>query len=221
MLFVLALMPTALALTWGPWAMNTTIPIHGTWLPTPSGTCSSSLPQYTSRPRVTISVGGTGQEFRPSSVTAARGTILQFDFLSLNHTLTQSDLFDPCYTNGGFDSGFHQFNPGNISGRYIVEYKVTDRFPRWFFCSQTAHCQSGMVFSLNPGGKQNLFLENALAAAVTPTVCTVTVPSSTMSIPSGSQPPVTPAPLPQFVNVGVRSSVVGFWLGFVSLLLVA
>ncbi|KAF2849427.1 hypothetical protein T440DRAFT_360861, partial [Plenodomus tracheiphilus IPT5] len=114
--------------------------------------------------------GGGGLRFVPPTLDVAPGSVVAFNFLGLNHTLTESEFEDPCRSNGGFDTGFAQFNPANISGQFVVEYKVTDISPRWFFCAQTTkrpHCQAGMVFSLNPGGRQKQFLDNALAA-VTP-----------------------------------------------------
>ena len=138
--------------------------------------------------------------FAPSTLDVAPGSVIVFNFLGLNHTLTESELEDPCRSNGGFDTGFAQFNPANVSGRFVVEYKVADISPRWFFCAQSAkrpHCQAGMVFSLNPGGRQMQFLDNALAAVTTSSTqsglaCQVTASAggsdnvNTVSQPSGT-----------------------------------
>ncbi|KAF2741667.1 hypothetical protein M011DRAFT_377771, partial [Sporormia fimetaria CBS 119925] len=101
-----------------------------------------------------VTVGAAGQlAFAPSSVAAAIGTTLRFNFLALNHTLTQSSFEQPCNNRSGFDTGFQQFNPVNASGRFLVDYQVTTKDPQWFFCAQISpksHCQSGMVFALNP-----------------------------------------------------------------------
>ncbi|EUC39922.1 hypothetical protein COCMIDRAFT_78906, partial [Bipolaris oryzae ATCC 44560] len=119
-----------------------------------------------SQPTSTIIVGDKGKlVFSPSSLNASIGTTIAFNFLALNHTLTQSQLQDPCRNASGFDSGFNQFNPTNISGRFVVEYTVTSDEPQWFFCAQTArlaHCQAGMVFSLNPRGLHAQFVSNAM-----------------------------------------------------------
>ena len=151
-----------------PWASN------GSQTARPTGTSVPSIGTT-----LTVTVGAEGElKFAPLTLEVPVGSIVMFDFLGLNHTLTESALQDPCRSNNGFDTGFAQFNPANASGRFVVEYKVTDRNPKWFFCAQTAkrsHCQAGMVFSLNPGGHQKQFLENALAA-VTP-VPTETVPA--------------------------------------------
>ncbi|KAF2741712.1 hypothetical protein M011DRAFT_514230 [Sporormia fimetaria CBS 119925] len=81
----------------------------------------------------------------------------------LNHTLTQSSFEQPCNNRSGFDTGFQQFNPVNASGRFLVDYQVTTKDPQWFFCAQISpksHCQSGMVFALNPGEKLDEFQSN-------------------------------------------------------------
>ncbi|KAF2650675.1 hypothetical protein K491DRAFT_707444 [Lophiostoma macrostomum CBS 122681] len=142
------------------------------------------------RPTSTVIVGAGGQlVFSPPTVNASIGTVISFDFLSLNHTLTQSEFSNPCQANGEFDTGFRQFNPANVSGSFVVEYEVTALEPQWFFCAQTlkkSHCHAGMVFSLNSGGAQKQFLHNALSAVVTkPSV--PACPSPTFSVvPSGS-----------------------------------
>jgi hypothetical protein len=129
-----------------------------------------------SRPTTTVTVGEAGKLiFSPSSLNASAGSVIAFDFLGLNHTLTQSIIGNPCRSNQGLNTGLQQFNPANVSGKFIVEIKVTDQDPKWFFCAQTvkrSHCQAGMVFSLNPYGAHAQFLHNALAgveATSTPT----------------------------------------------------
>ncbi|KAF2633006.1 hypothetical protein BU25DRAFT_309881, partial [Macroventuria anomochaeta] len=116
----------------------------------------------------TVDVGGRAElVFSPSSLNASVGSIIVFNFLASNHTLTQSTLSSPCQYNGGFDSGFRQFNPANISGKFVIEYEVQKEDPQWFFCAQSvkaSHCHAGMVFSLNPGGAHPVFLQNAHSA---------------------------------------------------------
>jgi plastocyanin len=143
---------------------------HLPWL----GNASSTVAQTATgtskaRPTTTVVVGKGGElVFSPSSLNATAGSTIAFNFLELNHTLSQSEFENPCHSNGGFDTGFAQFNPANISGRFIVEYVVRDNMPRWFFCAQTinrSHCQAGMVFSLNSHGRHSQFVDNALATA--------------------------------------------------------
>jgi hypothetical protein len=86
--------------------------------------------------RLTVTVGEGGNlAFAPSSLNLSIGSIIAFNFLGLNYTLTESSLRNPCERNGGFDTKFRQFNPTNTSGKFIVEYEVVDRNPRWFFCA--------------------------------------------------------------------------------------
>lgn len=135
---------------------STTITWHGT---------SSQAPTST------VIVGAAGKLlFSPPAINASVGNIISFNFLGLNHTLTQSGFLNPCRSNGRFDTGFRQFNPGNTSGMFIVDYEVTTLEPQWFFCAQTlnnSHCHAGMVFSLNPGGLQNQYLQNAITKTAT------------------------------------------------------
>jgi hypothetical protein len=100
-----------------------------------------------------VTVGAAGKlVFQPNESYAEIGDVVEFNFLALNHTLTQSSLSDPCTDVGGFSTGFNQFNPQNVSGRFVVQYAVTTLNPQWFFCAQTkpvSHCHAGMTFALN------------------------------------------------------------------------
>ena len=62
--------------------------------------------------------------FSLNTLNTTVGTTLRFNFLGLNHTLTQSYFRDPCQSNSQFNTGFNQFNPANISGKFLVNYKV-------------------------------------------------------------------------------------------------
>lgn len=113
-----------------------------------------------------ILVGAQGKlAFNSESVTVLPGTVLRFNFLSRNHTLTQSSFQHPCINGSSFDTGFNQFNPRNISGELTVDYHVNSNLPQWFFCAQTlprSHCAAGMVFSLNPKNNPRVFKSNAV-----------------------------------------------------------
>ncbi|KAF1357339.1 hypothetical protein EJ07DRAFT_36946, partial [Lizonia empirigonia] len=115
-----------------------------------------------------VTVGDQGElVFSPPSLNASIGSVVAFNFLASNHTLTQSTLVNPCLYNGGFDSGFKQFNPTNISGKHVIRFKVQTESPQWFFCAQRmkgSHCHAGMVFSLNSGGNHSSFVQNARTA---------------------------------------------------------
>ena len=115
-----------------------------------------------------VIVGSAGTlSFEPTAVEAPVGTLLIFNFLALNHTLTQSSFSHPCASIDGFDTGFNNFNPRNITGKYITEYVVETTEPQWFFCAQEAvqsHCTAGMVFTLNGHNKTHEFIENAYSS---------------------------------------------------------
>lgn len=205
---------------WGdhtlPWNASTN---HTFDLPTiPTGAVGFS------RQIVDIVVGAAGQlTFNPDSVSVMKGTILRFDFLGLNHTLTQSSLLHPCLNTSQFDTGFKQFNPSNVSGRFLVDFEVKTEAPQWFYCAQVSlksHCQAGMVFSLNPGARQNDFVDNARnftsKAQITPAPAHNFCPSptgtslstrlSTGTMSWAFQKPNVTSILPEISNTGWRVS---------------
>ncbi|KAI5844921.1 Cupredoxin, partial [Tricharina praecox] len=110
----------------------------------------------------TVVVGGPGLlAYTPPEIHAKKGDKIIFEFLQLNHTLTESDFDDPCKNNGGFDTGFV---PNFENKRGITrELVVKDDKPQWFYCRQANHCPQGMVFALNPNHK-NTFAEFQAAA---------------------------------------------------------
>jgi plastocyanin len=151
----------------------TTLPVNKvvTTAATPVFTTS---PQVVSGPRTHIvNVGASGKLiFSPNSVDAAVGDIIHFQFLALNHTLTQSTLSNPCVSTENFDTEFTHFNPSNRTDDSLM-FLVQSTNPQWFFCRQlrrSSHCSAGMVFGLNPGTKMDEFLVNAQRALPLPTI---------------------------------------------------
>ncbi|RAO64061.1 uncharacterized protein BHQ10_000073 [Talaromyces amestolkiae] len=114
-----------------------------------------------------VTVGGTaGLVYTPSSINASVGDIVQFNFESKNHTVTQSSFAAPCVkTVGGFDSGFMPNINNSLSPAPMLQFQVTVSTPIWMFCGQTGHCGEGMVFSINPTAakSQDAFLSAAKA----------------------------------------------------------
>ncbi|KAF1993682.1 hypothetical protein P154DRAFT_449531, partial [Amniculicola lignicola CBS 123094] len=54
-----------------------------------------------------VIVGAAGHlVFLPLSINASISTIVAFDFLSLNYSLTQSSLWDPCNSYSQFNTRF-------------------------------------------------------------------------------------------------------------------
>jgi len=122
--------------------------------------------------------------YTPSSLTGvAAGDVVSFQFVSKNHTVTQSTFADPC-TAAGVSSGFQDVpnpNATTFPTWSITVENVTS--PLWFFCQQTTntttHCQDGMVFAINPTAAKNFTTFQATAMG--------TVSSS----PAGQNPPGT------------------------------
>jgi plastocyanin len=137
---------------------------------------------------VNIVVGAEGDlRFNPDSISVSLGTTLRFDFLGKNHTLTQSSFNHPCQNSSGTSTDFEQLNALNQTGKFLFDYKVVSQKSQWFYCAQDfpkSHCHAGMVFSLNPGGEHQDFIEKAKwledVAKITPSpIKMCSAPSST------------------------------------------
>ncbi|KAJ4405962.1 hypothetical protein N0V91_004846 [Didymella pomorum] len=80
--------------------------------------------------------------YRPESITAAVGDVVEFQFMQKNHTATQSTFADPCKAmEGGMDSGFMPNPEGKAGVTWNMTVTTTDAI-----CE---HCGKGMVFSIN------------------------------------------------------------------------
>ncbi|KAG6853923.1 hypothetical protein C0991_012413 [Blastosporella zonata] len=76
---------------------------------------------------ITVMVGQNGTlAYSPESITANAGDVVNFQFLSKNHTVTQSSFANPCAPlttpTVGIDSGF-QFVPTNATS--FPQYSIT------------------------------------------------------------------------------------------------
>jgi len=124
--------------------------------------------------------------FMPNSLNATQGDMVQFQFLTGNHTVTQSSFTAPCTELAAattpFDSGFMPANATANNGMVpSVTFQVTNTSaPLWFFCKQTGHCEQGMVFAINANANKTF---NAFQAAAN---ATQTNTSSSNSGSSGS-----------------------------------
>ena len=81
--------------------------------------------------RTQVTVGGAaGLVFSPSTINAAAGDMVKFNFMSVNHTVTQSIFDQPCAKMAdGVDSGFMP-NPNNtINPAPNSMYQVMDTKP--------------------------------------------------------------------------------------------
>ncbi|RKF59042.1 putative serine-threonine rich [Erysiphe neolycopersici] len=100
-----------------------------------------------------VVVGGSkGLVFEPEQITAEEGDMVIFQFMSNNHSATQSSFENPCQPLAeGKDSGFLPNPNDSISPAPEIAMQVTGSSPIWFYCKQGNHCQKGMTFSVNPG----------------------------------------------------------------------
>ncbi|ODA83774.1 hypothetical protein RJ55_02290 [Drechmeria coniospora] len=116
----------------------------------------------------TVKVGGPGGlTYQPDQLqNVPVGDMVVFEFLSQNHTVTQSPFDTPCKAlPGGMDSGY-QPNPNNsVSPPPQVAMQIMTSAPLWFYCRQKGHCGKGMVFSINPteAKSQAIFQQMAIA----------------------------------------------------------
>ncbi|KAJ7211089.1 hypothetical protein C8J57DRAFT_1097770 [Mycena rebaudengoi] len=140
-----------------------------------------------------VRVGLDGLTYTPSSISAAVGDTVTFEFHPKNHTVTQSSFEKPCVpfeennglsTRFGFKSGLyvapslpgpHTLQPVEVNATKFPSFRITvnDTQPIWGYCGQTDHCSSGMVFAINAveSGPKNFAAFQALAKA------TATAPS--------------------------------------------
>jgi plastocyanin len=175
--------------------------------PPPSKTSSGA------RATFTVSVGGTSSNgapnlvYNPPSLTAPVGSVIIFDFLARNHSVTESTFDSPCARlSGGFDSGFKP-NAANMPRLVRFALEVDSEKPRFFYCAQknpTPRCQAGMVFALNPESEEKVaqFVSNAKADSPVDTPSPPTAPSASASAPplTESAPPNYSATAPKAVT---------------------
>jgi len=136
---------------------------------------------------IEVVVGGPGVlKFNPPSVNAVLGDTVRFIFQQKNHTVTQSTLANPCSPlTGGFDSKFMPVGDAQKTAFPTAELNVTKTTPIWAYCRQGTHCNSGMVFALNPSNASQLAAFQS-AATSPPSVSSTSGPAP---IPTSSGVP--------------------------------
>jgi len=140
---------------------------------------------------ITVEVANGGQlTFTPESVTAQQGDVIAFQFLTGNHTVTQSSFDNPCTRLStptlGIDSDYQPV-PANASTIPQWSFTVNNASaPLWFYCKQAGggHCKAGMVFAVNPTADKTFDAFKSKATGATSSSSTGS--SSTASIPSPS-----------------------------------
>ncbi|KAI6092702.1 Cupredoxin [Hypoxylon rubiginosum] len=115
----------------------------------------------------TVVVGGAaGLVYTPSEIQAAVGDMVIFEFMSANHTASQSTFAEPCkLMAGGMDSGFQPNANNTVDPPPKVAMQVMTTDPLWFYCRQSGHCGKGMTFSINPTAAKTQAMFQAMAIA--------------------------------------------------------
>ncbi|KAJ4155225.1 hypothetical protein LMH87_000481 [Akanthomyces muscarius] len=105
----------------------------------------------------------TGLKFWPEKIKAEPGSMVQFQFLAGNHTVTQSDFDHPCKpikevnpSALGIFSAYQPVAASVAKGEVpVFTIMVNDTKPMWFFCSQGPHCEKGMALVINENTSAN------------------------------------------------------------------
>nr|ARK07238.1 putative secreted effector protein CSEP008 [Podosphaera xanthii] len=143
--------------------------------------------------------------YSPNKVKAAVGDMVQFQFVSGNHTVTQSTFENPCepmaktaFSNAtGIFSGYMPIIPtsaatGSPAMMPTYTIMINNTTPIWIYCSQAKHCQKGMTMVINENAANPAkSLENyvALAAKAAGPAAPATPAESDTKLPSQSGVP--------------------------------
>jgi len=171
--------------------LSTTIELEGsTWSTTYTsyaGASPNPTPNSLAGNVITVMVGNNGEiAFDPPHVAAQPRDIINFQFMTKNHSVTQSSFADPCRAlslsspgTPGVDSGFMPVPAGGPSPSFNVTVNSTD--PLWFYCRQTGHCGKGMVFAVNSieTSARNFAAFQTLATEINGTSANSTTPAAT------------------------------------------
>ncbi|MCJ1466323.1 hypothetical protein MMC07_004942 [Pseudocyphellaria aurata] len=157
-----------------------------------------------------IIVGGSpGLVYTPDTIQAAVGDMVKFNFMSANHTVTQSTFANPCVKMAdGHDSGFKANPDGTMSPPPSFTFQVKDTKPTWFYCRQKTHCGKGMTFSINPTANKTQAAFKALAMQQNGTMTGGAGSYTATPSPPASVPPpaASPASAPPPANLAAPSA---------------
>ncbi|CAK7219479.1 hypothetical protein SBRCBS47491_003858 [Sporothrix bragantina] len=111
---------------------------------------------------VEVSSKNNSLTFSPDNIKVAAGSMVQFQFLAGNHTVTQSTFDQPCQPISSFSNvtGFHSgfvpvaasANTGSIPTYTIM---INNTTPIWVYCGQAKHCENGMSMVINENTAAN------------------------------------------------------------------
>ncbi|KAK4446999.1 hypothetical protein QBC34DRAFT_440500 [Podospora aff. communis PSN243] len=147
--------------------------------------------------KIEIAVGKDGLVFSPSSVTAAMGDVIEYQFFPPTHSVIMGDFNNPCMpaATGGFFSGGFTTSNGQNSNVFQVTVNTTD--PIFFYCGFPTHCESGMSGVINANSSQTLAAYQSKASTVANTVAP-SAPFGGQIVPAGSSGggAMNPSPTP-------------------------
>ncbi|KAI0181355.1 Cupredoxin [Hypoxylon sp. FL1284] len=175
-------------------AETTTVHDQVTVTKTVDGAMATAPPEATATHTVTVG-GSAGLVYTPPEIKANVGDMVIFEFMSANHTASQSTFAEPCkLMEGGMDSGFMPNANNTVDPPPKVAMQVMTTDPQWFYCRQKGHCGKGMVFSINPSAEktQAIFQSMAIAQNGTGDGSALTG-NGTMSAPPPDMPAAPPA----------------------------
>lgn len=103
---------------------------------------------------VTVGSMNGSLSYSPNNVVAAKGDMVQFQFMPANHTVTQSTFDAPCEPinmHSNITGVYSGFMPVAMDAQTIPTYTIliNNTKPMWMYCSQGKHCQKGMVMVIN------------------------------------------------------------------------
>jgi plastocyanin len=140
----------------------------------PLATGFTNTPPAVSVQAVQVASNNGSLTFSPDRITAAEGSMVQFQFMGGNHTVTQSTFDQPCVplnvanpaaTQAGIFSGYVPVAASANQGqRPVFTIMVNSTAPMWLYCQQGPHCQRGMAMVINeksvsiPPSRPPLFL---------------------------------------------------------------
>ncbi|KAJ1323675.1 hypothetical protein MN608_10920 [Microdochium nivale] len=152
------------------------------------GAAAAPIPGALASRLIPVVVGGPQDTFVPNIVHAAIGDVIQFQFSSGNHTVTESAAGAPCIALQATDpSAIHSGHIPYEAGQADVgtfNMPVTSTEPLFLFCATGPHCQTGQVMMVNAINDAQLLDYAKLAAGAPETVDgTTVVGGSVASIP--------------------------------------
>lgn len=178
---------------------------------------------------IPVVVGGPQDTFVPNVVAASPGDIIQFQFSSGNHTVTQSTAEAPCQPlQAALPGAVHSGHIPFVEGQQTVgvfNMFVTNTNTMFLYCATGPHCRNGQVMVVNPLTTDQVVAMNKVAAGTAASTDGTTVqggvvgeiplasaafiiPTNTGGPPGGGAAPAAPA-APSAAPSALPSSIPG------------